>query len=135
MGSIVGYLSYNGVSAAADLSASQYRAVKWDSTERRIAAITNANAERPIGILQDDPDAANKPADVAAFGMCRAQLGGTVTFGDKLACNNSGQLVTDAEVTGGGAVDLHHIAEALEAGVSGDTVDVFLFNSDRIGAE
>jgi hypothetical protein len=135
MGSIVGYLSIPGVTAAADLSTKQYHAVKADSTERRVAAITNANAESPMGVLQDDPDAADRPADVAYFGVVKVELGGTVSYGDDLACNNDGELITDAELTDGSASDLHHIGVALEAGVDGDIIDMLLHNKDRIGSE
>jgi len=135
MGSIVGYLSIPGITAAADLSTKQYHAVKLDSTARRVAAITNGNAERPVGILQDDPDAAGRTADVAYIGIVKAELGGTVSYGDSLASNNDGELIADAEVADGSAVDLHHIGIALEAGVDGDIIDVILHPAERIGLE
>jgi len=135
MGSMVGYLSIPGVTAAADLSTKQYHAVKLDSTARRVAAITNANAEQPIGILQDDPDAAGRTADVAYFGVVKAECGGTIAFGANLACNNDGEVISDDEITNGGAVDLHHIGVALEAGSDGDIIDILLHNADRIGSE
>ena len=135
MGDMVGYFSIPGLTAAADLSAKQYHAVKYDSTVRRVAAMTNANAEKPAGILQDDPDAAGKPCDVAYFGVVKAELGGTVTYGDDLACNNDGEIITDVELTDGSASDLHHIGVALASGVDGDVIDILLHNADRIGSE
>lgn len=113
----------------------QYRAVIQDTGAFRILPVTNANASRPMGILQNDPGATDEPADVAYVGVCKAEYGGTVAVGDALACNNSGQLITDVEVTDGTSVDLHHIAIALEAGSSGEMHYVLLHPADRIGLE
>ena len=129
-----GYQTLPGIKANADISASLYRAVKLSSTAWEVAAMTNANAERPIGILQNDPDAQGKGAEVATLGVCKAEYGGTVAVADKLACDNSGKLITDAEVSGGGT-DLHHVALAIEAGVSGDIRPVYVFPAELIGTE
>lgn len=132
---IVGYFSIPGVTRAGS-AVTQYRAVKLDSTERRITAITNANAEKPVGILQDDPGATGEPCDVAYFGTVKAECGAAVSFGDDLACDNSGRIITDVEVADGGAVDLHHIGVALEAGsAAGAVIDILLHSADRIGSE
>lgn len=135
MPGMVGYLSIPGVSAGADLSAKQFHAVRLDSTERQVVAITNANAQAPVGILQDDPAASGRPADVAYFGVCKAECGSTVSYGDDLAVNNDGEVITDVEVADGGAVDLHHIGVALEAGVDGSVIDILLHPKQRIGSE
>jgi hypothetical protein len=135
MGSMVGYMSIPGVTRGAT-AVTQYRAVIWDSTERRILPVTNANASRPIGVLQDDPDATGAPADVAYFGVIKAEAGAAVTFGDTLALDNSGRVVTDAELTDGSASDLHHIGDALEAASgAGAIIDIMLHTADRIGSE
>ena len=124
-----------GLMAGADLSANQYRAVQMDTTAFRVIAITNANAQRPIGIQQDDPNAANLPVLVAYDGVCRAQAGGTIAVGDTLALDNSGRVITDAEVADGTAVDLHHIAVALEAGALSSIITILLHTPIRIGLE
>lgn len=129
------FRSIPGMTADADLSADQYRAVRMTGAFQ-VGLITNANAQRPIGILQDDPDASGKPALVAYDGVCRARVGtGGVTAGDGLSIENDGDLITDAEVTDGSAVDLHHIADALETGAVGDVVFVLLHTPIRIGKE
>ena len=129
------YRSVPGIMAGADLSSHQYHAVRMDSTAFRVVVMTNANAQKPFGILQDDPNAANQPADVAYDGVCKAELGGTITVGADLAVNNDGELIADVEVADGGAIDLHHIAVALEAGVDGDIVKVLLHMANRVGLE
>lgn len=114
----------------------QFRAVVLNTAaDRTVDPVTNANGERPIGILQDDPAATGDPCLVAYDGVCEAEYGGSVTAGDTLAVNNSGQLISDAEVTDGSAVDLHHIATALEAGASGERHMVLLHTPVRIGLE
>ncbi len=135
MAQIDNYLDIPGLQASADLSGSQYRAVKMHSVAFQVAAMTNANTERPVGILQNDPDASGKGATVAVIGVCKAEYGGTVTVGDKLGCNNSGSLISDAEVTDGSATDLHHIAVALESGVNTQVCYVYVFPAERIGLE
>ena len=135
MGSMVGYFSIPGVVAGADLSAKQYFAVIFGGTGREVDPVTNANASRPIGILQDDPDTALQPCDVAAFGVCKAELGGTVAIGDTLISDNDGALIADDEVADGTAVDVHHLATALEAGDSGEIIEVLLHTPIRIGLE
>ena len=127
------YLALTGVIASGTVT--QYRAVQLSgSANRTVIAMTNANAERPVGILQNDP-ATTEAADVAIIGVCKGEYGGTVTRGDKLASNNSGQLISDAEVTDGSAVDLHHIGVALESGSSGDIRQVLVLPAARIGLE
>ena len=130
------YIALTGVTASEDLSSKQYFAVQMDtSSDRQVKGITNANGERPVGILQNDPDADGKAADVAVIGVCRAAYGGTITRGDKLAVTNEGDLRSDDEVLNGGAVDLHHIAIALESGSDGDIRDVFVFPPQIAGKE
>lgn len=117
----------------ADATLTQYRACRITG-EHQVGVISNANAQRPIGIVQNDP-LVNEGADIAALGKCRAEYGGTVTAGDKLACNDSGQLITDAEVLDGSAVDLHHIAIALEDGASGEVHYIYAISPQMIGKE
>ena len=127
------YKSIPGIVASGTVV--QYRAQQMDtSADRTIKAMTNANAERPIGILQNDP-ADGEHADIAYEGVCKAEYGGTITEGDTLACNNTGELIQDDEVADGSAMDLHHIATALEGGADGDFRLVLLHAPVRIGKE
>ena len=121
---IVGYQSIPGAQAGADLSSNQYKALRFDSTERQFVVISNANAQKPIGVQQDNPDASGQAIDIASSGMAKWECGGTVSYGDSLACNNAGEAISDAEVAS--SADLHHLGYALEAGVDGDIIDVML---------
>ena len=114
------YLSLPGAVASGNLSASQLRAVKLSgSNPFEVSAITNGNAEVPIGILQDEPTVAGQGCDVAIVGVCKAQFGGTVSIGNALSINNTGQLIAAPFESPIGTADLYVIAIALEAGASG----------------
>lgn len=127
------YRSIPGIKASGTVT--QYRAVKMDTTNRQVVAITNANApDLPIGILQNDP-ASGEAADIAHEGVAKAEYGGTITRGDSLAMDNTGKLITDAVVADGSAVDLYHLAKALESGSSGDVREVLIFPAQLIGLE
>ena len=129
------FLAFPGLTAHADMTGEQFHAVRLNvANDFRVQAMTNANAQHPIGILQDKPDI-GEPATVAYIGVCKVELGGTVVRGAKLASNNAGELVTDAEVVTGGAVDLHHIGVALESGADGNIVYAYIFPTERIGSE
>ena len=97
----------------------QYTAVRLGTTAFRVVPMSDANAQRPIGILQDDPESTDEPCAVAYDGVCLAQAGGIWAVGDALAVANDGQLIVDVEVADGGAIDLHHVATALEIASDG----------------
>ena len=130
---IVGYGNIPGAQAGADLSANQYKALRFDSTERQFIVVSDANAQKPIGIQQDDPNASGQAIDIAVTGIAKWECGGTVSYGDSLACNDAGEAITDVEVASG--ANLHHLGYALEAGVDGDIIDVLLHTPVFIGTE
>ena len=111
--------------ATADLSARQFYAVKG-SGEYGVAAITNGNAEVPIGILQNDPDADGQPAVVCVFGRARARVGGAVSAFNKLSVNNTGELIAAPYEAAIGTADLYVVATALEDGADNEIIDVFV---------
>ena len=73
--------------AGADLSSSQYHFVELTSTG---ATVTNASGELPIGVLQNDPDAVGKAAEVAYAGVTKVVAGGALTRADR-------KVMTDAQ--------------------------------------
>lgn len=109
--------------ASADLSSNQFYAIKVDSSGQAALA---GDGENAVGILQNDPDAAGKAAEVMFLGVSKAALGGTVTAGDNLASDTNGAFVT---ATGGDAV----IAIALEGGDSGEIITVSLVTRTSTG--
>jgi hypothetical protein len=100
--------------AGADLSAAQFRAVVLNSSGKVVLA---GAATVALGILQNDPKA-DEAADVfLGRGITFAQVGASVTPGQALTTNASGQLVP----AGAGQPI---IAYALESGSSGNVISV-----------
>jgi len=120
-------LKLPGGHVGADLSAKQYHAV-YLSNDYEISAITNANAanyaQAPIGILQDDPDADGKAAEIISIGVSRCEAGGTISAGDWLTTNDDGELIAGAIEAAAGTADRVIIGRALE-----DAVDGQIFNA------
>lgn len=117
-----------GLSAGSDLSAKQYHAVQLDE-DFRVDAITNANAPQiPVGILQNDP-VSGEAAEVAGPGsVAVAELGGTVTYGQHLVCNDDGELIAGPFEAAIGTADLYVVAQALQDGVDGEKIKVLVLS-------
>lgn len=112
--------------AGANISAAHQRVVKIDD-DFQVNVTTNANApEIPIGILQNDPNAAGQGASVLISGVSRAELGGTVTAGAALSMNNDGQLIAAPFEAAIGTADLLIFAFALEGGAVNNVIDVWV---------
>lgn len=105
--------------AGGDLSSDQFKCVKAGTADFRVILVTSATASVPIGVLQDDPDAAGKSATVRVYGNTRILAGGTVSRG-----------VVQTMLAGGTCQDKNGsdviLGVALESGVSGDVVSIIL---------
>lgn len=109
------------LTAGADLSALQFRAIKV-STAADNTALQAGAGENAIGVLQDKPTSGNV-GQIDILGVTKAEYGASVTRGAKLMSNASGQLITATSTN-------HVVAEALESGASGEVHNVLL---DRHG--
>jgi hypothetical protein len=103
--------------AGADLSKNQYFAVKADSVDGQV--VLPGAAQNCIGLLINTPTATN-PAEVVLEGGTKAILGDTVSFGNYLESDASGKLVAST------ADKSPYIAVAMQAGVSGDIIEVYV---------
>lgn len=104
--------------ASADLSAKQFYAVKI--TAARVVGLVAAVTDITYGILQNKPKSA-QVCDVALFGIVKAVAGGSITAGDKLEVNSSGQVIT---YTTSGTACI--IGQALETAVSAQVFTMYL---------
>ena len=96
--------------AAVDLSAAQYKAVKLVAA--RSVNLANTGGEAIYGILQNDP-IAGQAADIGIFGVSAALIGSAgCAAGDLLMTDTTGALVTKTSTN-------TVVAIALEAGASG----------------
>jgi|SRR5688572_3620120 len=108
------FLSYQ---ANADLSASQYCLVTLNGSGKLV--LPSAGAKFVLGSLYNKPAAANRAGEVKRDGSLKVKAGGTVTAGGPLKVDAAGKVL-DAAATD------HAIAQACEAGVNGDIVEVVL---------
>lgn len=78
--------------AAGDLSAKQYLFMKMsaDNTVDTCAAITDI----AVGVLQNDPSAAGKPATVAVMGTTKVVAGAAIAVGAAVAPTAAGKAQT-----------------------------------------
>lgn len=81
-----------GMLAGANLSASQYKAVKFASTAGEIVAADDPDDSMTCGLLQNDP-ADGENAEVAysgiAMGLCESTA---IVFGNVVSSNTTGEL-------------------------------------------
>jgi len=113
-----------GLLAGANLAAKQWHAVQFASTANEvISCYGTATADKPIGILQNDP-ADGEPADVCALGISRAIAGSAgIRYSDLLGCNKSGVFNT----SGGTIGAISCVGLALESSVAvGDLITVLV---------
>ncbi len=74
--------------AAADLSAKQYHFVTLGTTG---VAFTAVAGQRATGVLQTDPTALGRPANIAVGGVTKIVAGGPITRGNMVASKNDGR--------------------------------------------
>ena len=98
--------------AGADLSAVQYKFVKFDGSGDIIvaAAITDVC----LGVLQNKPDAAGQNAIVMMDGITKMQAGGTITRADIIGTATDGQAQAVAATNKAYGVALDGVTNAAE---------------------
>lgn len=77
--------------AGADLSALQFYAVKLNSSSQVVAV--SAVTDIPVGILQNDPAASGRAAELMVAGVSEVIAGGALTAGAQVCVDNTGRLV------------------------------------------
>lgn len=97
--------------AGQDLSAKQYFFVSMSSDGQIDPTGDGAAA---IGVLQNDPSAAGRAAEVGIAGRTMVKAGGTIAAGAQVASDAAGEAVTAAS---GDVV----LGTALQSAVDGDT--------------
>ena len=103
------------LTAAADYTSSQFLAI--NQTSNTAATVASTAGQRCTGLLQNNP-ASGEACDIITEGVGIGTYGGTVSAGDDLVVNASGQLVSASAA--GSVVGGQVIARALYSGVSGD---------------
>lgn len=78
---------------AANYSAKQYFFMKINSSGQ---AVVCGDGEAAVGVLQDDPAAANRAGSIGIAGQTKISIGATLTEGDEVASDASGEAVPAA---------------------------------------
>lgn len=108
---------------AADLSALQYHFVKLNTSEKVVACGAN---EKPLGILQNDPDGSTNEATaiVRVQGNSKLSIAETVAFGNFLTST----AASKGEVAD--AAGEEYGAKVITSGESGDLVSVLVVHGE-----
>lgn len=114
------YTRIPGAISNGNMSTRQFQAVIMSGTTISFeVAPTTANTQRPIGILQNDPDTSGYGAEVAHSGIAKARYGGSVTQGDELGVDSLGRVVSlGAPGSTGGHAGRYVIGQALRSGTA-----------------
>ena len=78
---------------AGDYSAKQYFFMDVNSSGQAVVAGNGAHA---VGVLQNDPAAANREAVIAISGQVKVSIGSTLTAGGEVASDAAGECVPAA---------------------------------------
>jgi hypothetical protein len=105
------------LSAAADLSAKQYRFITVDSSGN---AAVSTRGQLSCGVLQDNPAAATRAARIRPQGITKVVLGGSVTAGQAIVSDANGAAVNAS------SADNNFMGIALTGGSSGEIVTMLL---------
>ena len=107
--------------ASADLKTKQFYVVRL-ATDGQVEVCTSAT-ERPLGILQNKPDAADVEANVMIIGVSKFVADAAVSVGAALGTSADGQVVTKT----GSGTDGFVIGTALEASAQAGDIITGLF--------
>ena len=105
--------------ASTTLAAYDGYCVEYDTSGVNVC---NAIADQAIGVITKGA-ASGGVSDVCIFGECLALAGGTVTAGKYVSPHTDGTVIVSA-----GSSDTE-FALALESGVAGDWVKIFVYGS------
>lgn len=108
--------------AATDLSAKDGYAAKYDTGGVNVCS---AITDQAVGIITSGGDTDLLQSEVCVQGECMAILGGTVTAGQMVTPHTDSTLVASA---GSGCTEF---ALALESGVAGDWIKVFVLGGHK----
>jgi hypothetical protein len=107
--------------AGVDLSAAKWKFVTLEADGQ--VDLANADAEAVLGVALTNPDTVGQAVSVATSGVVKVYAGGTVTAGDELAVDASGDAVEKSTSSSATAVTA---AIALSSAVDGDIFEVQL---------
>jgi len=114
-----------GAVAGADLSTAQFLVMQLSTGASFEVNETTLTTDRPVGILQNNPNTSGDACEVVTLGIAKAEFGGTVNLNMPLGTGTDARLVEVSEGSSGSS-GLFVIAHSLEAGTSGGVYKVMV---------
>ena len=108
--------------AATNLSAKDGYVAKYDTAGVNICS---AITDQAVGVITKGGDATLLQSEVCILGECQVLLGGTVTKGQMVTPHTDSTVVVSA---GSGCTEF---AIALESGIAGDLINVFVLGGHK----
>lgn len=106
--------------ASGNLSSHQFKIMTLDTDGKvKLATTSNSAIEAMLGILQDKPDATDKPAVVRVAGIAKVEAGASINEGVWVTCDGNGLLAAAS------AAD-NVIGFTIDAAVSGEVARILL---------
>lgn len=109
--------------AAGDLSSHQFKFMKISAD--RTVTICNGATDKPVGVLQNKPNAANREAVVRVYGSTKVKAGGTITAGThfNIGTDASGLAVAYAPGTD---TTKYMVGQPITGGASGEIIEALI---------
>lgn len=118
-----------GAIADGDMSTRQFTAVMMSGTSGVAFEVhgISSGTQRPIGILQNDPNSSGLAAEVVLAGVCKWQLGGAVTQGDVLSNDSFGRAVAlTVGSSGPNSTGRYLLGHALQSGLTTEVIYAYV---------
>ena len=108
-----------------DLSAKQFYFVKLTANPREVIICSN-KADKPIGVLQNKPDATGKTAEVMVIGRTKVSSDAALNEGDAIGPSGDGQAEAKTQTTGGDTAE--YVAGTITAasGAAGEMAEAII---------
>ena len=111
--------------ADGDLSGKQFYFVKLTANPREVG-VCDGVTDKPIGILQNKPDAAGKAAEVMVIGRSKISSDAALNEGEAIGTSTDGQGVAKTQTTSGNST--HYVVGTCTAasGAAGEMAEIII---------
>ena len=108
-----------------DLSTKQFYWVKLTANPREVI-ICNGVADKPIGILQNKPDADGKAAEVMVIGRTKVSSDAALNEGEAIGTSSDGQTELKNQVTGNDTLEYVTGTITAASGAAGEMAEAII---------
>ncbi len=111
--------------ADADLSGKQFYFVKMTANPREVG-VCAAATDRPIGVLQNKPDAVGKAAEVMVIGRSKVSSDAALNEGDAIGPSGDGQAIAKDQTTSGDTTEMVGGTVVAASGAAGEMAEAVI---------